>query len=442
MAGGAVVRWLDRLSAENGSGVFASVFVYALSVGLLIQWVVLPVLLPGIHAGNGLLAGGDWVVFHHEASSMAQRIQQAGWPAWELRPGGNSPIGIAAVAYAITGIHQPWVLLPINALLFALGAACLFLMFSSIAPPRLAVIACLPYIVFPSAAMLYGQIHKDVYSIAGSALIILVWVRFAARDTPALGGAAGRILATAFGAFLIWLVRPYLLKVELLASISVVLILAAQAISIRTGSDRRSARWWFGVFASLGILIAVANIPSGGASGEGVMTMPWQCSGKEYGVISNLVCRLDQTRLGFAGQRHAGSNVDTEVSFRSLSDVVEYVPRALQIGLFAPFPEMWSGQGVMPGAGMMRRIAGAEMTVAYILLAGIGLWLISSRGMPGGGWLIILQVAIPILVLALVVCNVGALYRMRYGYWQILLGLGGVGWEVWISGLGRRANNK
>lgn len=133
------MRWFDRLSAENGSGVFALVFAYALSVGSLIQWVVLPVLIPGIHAGNGLMAGGDWGVFHHEADSMAQRIQQAGWSAWELRPDGNAPIGIAAVAYAVTGIHQPSVLLPINALLFALGAACLFLTFSSIAPARLAV---------------------------------------------------------------------------------------------------------------------------------------------------------------------------------------------------------------------------------------------------------------------------------------------------------------
>ena len=157
------MRWLDKLAAENGCGVFVLTYLYALLAGLLIQWVVLPFLLPGIHAGNGLLAGGDWVVFQQEAVRMAQRIQQDGWAAWALRPGGNAPIGIAASAYAMTGIHQPSVLLPINTLLFALGAACLFLTFSSIAPALLAVIACLPYVVFPSAAMLYGRKHKDVY---------------------------------------------------------------------------------------------------------------------------------------------------------------------------------------------------------------------------------------------------------------------------------------
>lgn len=431
------MRWLDRLAAENGSGMFALAFVYALSAGLLIQWLVLPLLLPGIHAGHGLLAGGDWVAFHQEADAMAQRIQQTGWAAWELRPGGNAPIGITAIAYALTGIHQPWVVLPLNASLFALGAACLFLMFSSIGPPRLAFLASLPYVLFPSTVMLYGQIHKDVYSIAGSALIVLVWVRFAARDASATGGAAGRILATALGVFLIWLVRPYLLKMMLAASLPVVLLLSIRAIVRRAGRDRRSAQWWVGVSACLGVLAAGAGVP-GGAAGEGVLAMPAHCQGTEDGAIANLVCRLDQARLGFAGQHHAGSNVDMEVRFRSLSDVADYVPRALQIGLFAPFPEMWSAQGVMPGAGMMRRIAGAEMLVAYVLLAGVCLWFIGKRLPREVGLVIVVQAAIPLLILALVVCNVGTLYRMRYGYWHILLGLGVVGWGHVLQSLGGR----
>jgi len=69
------MRWLDRLGAESGRELFVLTFVYALSAGVLLQWVVLPLLLPGIHAGHGLLAKGDWVVFHQEADQMAQRIQ-------------------------------------------------------------------------------------------------------------------------------------------------------------------------------------------------------------------------------------------------------------------------------------------------------------------------------------------------------------------------------
>lgn len=433
------MRWFDRLAAENGSGVFALTFVYALSVGLLIQWVVLPMLLPGIHAGHGLLAGGDWVVFHQEADLMAQRIQKMGWAAWELRPGGNAPIGIAAIVYAMTGIHQPWVVLPLNALLFALGAACLFLMFSGIAPPRVAFFASLPYVVFPSAAMLYGQIHKDVYSIAGSALIILVWVRFAARKPSSPGGTGGRILVTALGAFLIWLVRPYLIQVVLVASLSVVLVLAIQATLNRTGYDKRPVRWWLGLFACLGVLAVGASVPTGGAAGEGALAMPPPCPSTEDGAVANLVCRLNYARLGFAGQHHAGSNVDIGVNFRSLSDVAKYVPRALQIGLLAPFPDMWSAQGVMPGAGMMRRIAGVEMMIAYALLFGICLWFMCNRGLRGEGLLIVVQAVIPLLVLTLVVCNVGTLYRMRYGYWQLLLGLGAVGWGGCITALRQRA---
>ena len=429
------MRWLDRLGAESGRGLFVLTFVYALSAGVLLQWVVLPLLLPGIHAGHGLLAKGDWVVFHQEADQMAQRIQQMGWAEWELRPGGNAPIGIAAIVYAITGIHEPWVVLPLNALLFALSAACLFRVFSSIAPPRLALFASLPFVLFPSAAMLYGQIHKDIYSISGSALIILVWVGFATKGLSAQGGQSGRILATALGAFLIWLVRPYLLKVVLVASSSVALLLAARVIMGRDGRGNDAFQWWLGLIACLGVLAIGANLPAAGGSGEISSAMTEHCPGLGDGVISNLVCRLDYARLGFAGQHQAGSNVDTGLNYRSLADVVEYVPRALQIGFLAPFPDMWSAQGVMPGAGLMRLLAGMEMMIAYVLLGGGGLLFMCNRGTRGVGLLIVLQAAIPLLILALVVCNIGTLYRMRYMYWHLFLGLGVIGWGMCIERL-------
>jgi len=76
-----------------------------------------------------------------------------------------------------------------------------------------------------------------------------------------------------------------------------------------------------------------------------------------------------------------------------------------------------------------------EMMIAYVLLGGGGLLFMCNRGTRGVGLLIVLQAAIPLLILALVVCNIGTLYRMRYMYWHLFLGLGVIGWGMCIERL-------
>ena len=61
-------------------------FAYAAIVALLVQLVLLPYVLPGLHAGNGLLIGGDWIGFHHQAAELADQVRANGWSAWRLRP--------------------------------------------------------------------------------------------------------------------------------------------------------------------------------------------------------------------------------------------------------------------------------------------------------------------------------------------------------------------
>lgn len=119
--------WHCRLAAISDSPlrVFLFVFAWSLFSGLLLQWVVLP-LMPNLHAGNGLLKGGDWVRFHLDAIELAEQIKIQGWQTWELRPKGNAPSGIAAAVYALSGVSLPWLLMPLNAFIFALGAVFMY----------------------------------------------------------------------------------------------------------------------------------------------------------------------------------------------------------------------------------------------------------------------------------------------------------------------------
>lgn len=79
----------------------------------------------------------------------------------------------------------------------------------------------------------------------------------------------------------------------------------------------------------------------------------------------------------------------------------------------------------------MRLISGVEMVLSYLMLIGISfLFILDPKHRVE--YLIGLSLALMlILVLALVVCNVGTLYRMRYGYVQLLTGLGMIGWGLW-----------
>ena len=78
--------------------------------------------MPSLHTGNGLLKGGDWVEFHKIAIELAEKIHAEGWRNWELRPQLQAPSGIAVALYVVTGVEKPWIVLPLNSLLFAMGA--------------------------------------------------------------------------------------------------------------------------------------------------------------------------------------------------------------------------------------------------------------------------------------------------------------------------------
>jgi hypothetical protein len=101
------------------------------------------------------------------------------------------------------------------------------------------------------------------------------------------------------------------------------------------------------------------------------------------------------------------------------SDVLSYLPRAAVVGFFAPFPNMWLAEGKEVGASG-RRLAGLECLAMYAVeaLALVGLW--RGRGrLPV--WLLASVAAVGVTALGLVVVNVGALYRMRYGFLALLI---------------------
>ncbi len=133
--------------------------------------------------------------------------------------------------------------------------------------------------------------------------------------------------------------------------------------------------------------------------------------------------RLDPS--GAPVPSEAGSDIDRGIQFRSMADIIRHVPRAALVGFFAPFPNMWLGAGTQVGESG-RFVSGFEMILTYMIecLALIGLW--RERKHPAA-WLLFVVAALGAISLGLIVTNIGALYRLRYPFWVLLVILGAAG---------------
>lgn len=136
---------------------------------------------------------------------------------------------------------------------------------------------------------------------------------------------------------------------------------------------------------------------------------------------------------------NSSSTIDENACFDNAAAIVRYLPRAIAIGLFAPFPEMWFARGNEVGAAG-RLVSGLETLAMYIveLLALVTAWH-ERRSL--SVWLLLLTALVGLTVLGLVVANVGALYRLRYAFWILLIIPGARTAQRVLLALTKRASN-
>lgn len=159
-------------------------------------------------------------------------------------------------------------------------------------------------------------------------------------------------------------------------------------------------------------------------SGEQAIS-PTSSSETEH-IRSYLPRRIAAFRERFITQyAGAASNIDTEIRFKKTSDVIGYLPRAMMIGLFAPFPPMWFGVGAETGR-VGRLVAGLETITLYIieLIALVALW---HKRRQLAAWFLLSISITGATALGLVVTNAGTLFRLRYVFVILLVILGSEG---------------
>jgi hypothetical protein len=462
-------------------------FAYTASIALVVQLILLPNVFPAWHAGDGLLIGIDCYSFHHIAVNLAQKIHAQGWSAWELRPDGQASAGIAGAVYALTA-PKPYIVVPINAAVHATATLVLLCIVQIFLPNwRKALWCILPFLLYPSAMTWYTQNHKDGYFILGSFMFIYGWILLA--RTEAWRNIWGRPLTAVFfsllGVVLVWIVRPY--GVQMMQGVGVVLSLLLTVVFVISGA-RGQIVWQkaiMGIFVAWAVVVVMTPLTEGGISAvvpvsthekisesttkdsisatasasahekisesttkdsisatasasahEKVSESEflWKESDVVPPFLENKFYAFAKVRKGFiSSYPDAGSNIDMNVSFQSVWEIIIYLPRAAEIAFLAPFPSQWFKQGALPVNTMMRRISAVEMVGVYFafIFLPYAIWHWHRRIEI---WLILFFCSSMMLIYAIGICNVGTLYRIRYGYLMTLVGIGVAGifaaWEA------------
>ena len=127
-----------------------------------------------------------------------------------------------------------------------------------------------------------------------------------------------------------------------------------------------------------------------------------------------------------------GSTFDQGRFLNSFESIVRYLPRAIQIGMFSPFPNKWLEPGAMPVYTVMRRINGLEMFCLYVAMLGLvpAIYYWRRRFEL---WVVFVFFGYFTLVPVIILPNIGTMVRYRYAPLMALGGLGIAAIGVWFQ---------
>ncbi len=411
-------------------------FLYASFMALLLQKAVLP-LFPDIHAGHGLLTN-DAIVFHNMAVEIAHRIHESGWIEWRLYPqGASANVAILSALYSLLGSNPAW-FIPFNAAAHATGALLIYRIGSGLVDSDVGklggLLAGICFLIFPSGLQWYGQNHKDAFAIVGSLLVLSAWLTLHDQRFRVDWQNVCKVFVVGIsGALLIGLVRPYYVLVVVVCFVASFLVSSIWFSSIR----QITVRLMFIVFLA-GLAIGFAQVGKAvGVFGENLSMrnisaysefsseqFEWKESEVVPEILDQILRRASELRahfLLFGRSVASGSEIDGDHLPDKAWKAIAYLPRALVIGLFAPFPNTWGDRVTLP-----RLIGAIETACWYLIFLGVVVAVLrhKSRKLLAG----VVFCAALITTLAYIHPNVGTLYRQRFGLWHFFMLIGCIGW--------------
>lgn len=379
----------------------------------------------------------DGLIYLEDVRSLVEILWREGFHAWATVPF-PFHVKLYSLSFALLSPFVGFNTLsaePVNLLCYVSSLWTVCKLGGEVFEKRAGVIAVLIVGLWPSFLLHTTQLLKDPIFIAAMLALVYINLRWLTRDYGWREGLSSGVAAGA-AAVLLWFVRSESWELTL-----AVILIGCALVVVRQFRERRvSARGLLG--AALMLLISLSVPPLMRETREKHFPSsppPAATSDGAKAQVQNdsLGGRIGKLRLEFATEYpNAASNIDAGVQFDDTADMLRYLPRAVCVGLLAPFPDMWLKGGGDTGR-VGRLVSGSETMLMYLLmpLSLFGLW---RRRLSLPAWLLFLVSLVGAAALGLVVINVGALYRLRYAFWMPLVILGAGGMVQLFSALAQR----
>ena len=449
---------------SNKYYLFCALLLYTLFTAFFIQDILLPNFFPDGINSHGLLKNTDSIKYHEQAILVSDRINLFGWQEWELLPAtlnaNGEPlsdrhfiVGLTALFYALIA-PEPWVMIPINAFFHVLTVFVLIkiaLLFTD--KYYLALLSVTPYMFFPSACFWYSQLLKDVYFNLGAVMFCYGWMHVGFVNKIQAMKVSNILIGPffiLFGYILMGCIRPFNFSLLILESLLIIIFLLIFLLFYIINKKINFKYLTKIAFMSLLVLFLLTRIENifinNNLVSKEVISFdyvaPFTKDGKlhfhnteknkllwrrnEWIPISLDVKFSSLARMrkvvsdNYLQNKVAKSTVDMNIQFSSTIDILKYIPRAVQIAFFSPFPKHWFEAGSSKSATVMRKIAMLEMLFIYITFLFIPLAFYYWKNKPEL-WVSIIYCSSMMTLFTIAIPNVGSLYRYRYPYLMILI---------------------
>lgn len=373
--------------------------------------------------GVAVSFASDGVRYRADAAALSESIRRGEFGAWAAA---DKPfhVKLYAVSFALFGPLLGYNVLgaePLNILLYLTCVALVFRIGREVFSRSAGLLAACAVALWPSFLLHTTQFLKDPLFVALTLALVLVNTRWLTREytwaSALLDGAAGGLVVTA-----LWLARSGTGEVTV-----ALVLLGAVALVARLVRERRLlAANVAGAALVFALTLGVPRlIPNALELGRSPSAERWAArtthqSATREGFFSNPAAHVGGVRRRFVEMyTDSGSNVDADVRIESAQELLRYLPRAVEVGFFAPFPVMWFSAGRSVGSAG-RLLGGAETLLLYAVeaLALAALWRARRRI---EAWLLFASAAAGVVALGLVAVNVGTLFRLRYVFVMFLI---------------------
>jgi hypothetical protein len=443
----------------------AAVLHVALAFGL--HWAGRAQVAPALIDRDGIMDtfAHDSYEYRGGAVRLAEVLKDEGVAAWASE---HEPphVRLISIQFALLGPlagYGPLGAEPFNLLCYLAVVGLTLLLGREVGGGRAGLLAAGAVALWPTFLLHTLQLLKDPLFIAGTLALVLCVTTWLTRDYGRRSAAAACLLVGA-DVLLVLLVRFNFAVV-----IFALVLLGAALLVVRQLKEGRRLHWNMAAPAlilSAGALLLLLALLFSPAPARRLKHFPSDGGGQpktdasagepvpavvkylprapaEQGRVGRLATAADRAAHRLGGLRYrfsalyteAGSGVDQGVRLDDLKSLILYLPRAFEIGMWAPFPNTWVAAGKRVGS-MGKLLSGVETLFMYA----VGLLALLAVLRPPrrlAAWLLLLVTTFGVTALGLVVPNVGALYRFRYTFWVLLLVLGAKGLDGLLASRGR-----